>query len=85
MVDRKKKILLAKKNDMLDKLYVQCVRESVAEKRKPVDEIAIIRKMLYCVAHGEKPSDELIKEFDEYYNDVEHIKSEIKDEFGITR
>ena len=83
MVDRKKEIFLTKKNDVLDKVYVRDVRKSVAKKHKPVDEIAILRKMLYCVAHGEAPSDKLIKEFDEYYNEVEKIKTDVKEELGI--
>ena len=85
MVDREKEIFLSELNNEIEEFYAQNVRRKVAKKRKPVDEIAIIRKLLYCVIHGEKPSNELIKEFDEYYNDVEKIKSEIKDDLGITR
>lgn len=89
MVDRKKEIFLTKKNDVLDKVYVRDVRKSVAKKHKPVDEIAILRKMLHRVfdlvveLHGEEIRDEIIAEFNEYFNEVEKIKADVKEELGI--
>ena len=88
MIDRNKEIFLAKQNDTLEKLYVQDVRKAVAKKHKPVDEIAILRKMLHRVfdlvveLHGEEIRDEVINEFNEYFTEVEQIKSNIKEELG---
>ena len=89
MLNREKEILLAKKNDVCDKLYVQDVRKSVAEDFSREDELALHRKMmkemfeLIVELHGSEVISEVIDKFMAYFDRVEQIKSNVKEELGL--
>ena len=59
------------------------IRERVKKKYRLEDEVAILRKMnkrlfdLVIEIHGKEIADEVITEFNQYYEDVETIKEEV--------
>ena len=97
--DRKKQIALARMNGDLDELYAQDVRERVRhstgeseglDKGKMLaDEVAILRKMVkhqndILVTHlGLDETDPVVQEFNEYFEHVERIKTNLKKEMGM--
>ena len=81
-VSREKQLALVTANNKQKTLYVQDVRESVKGKFTLEDEVAMLRKMLYCVMTG-NVTEEVAAEFTAYYNSVEGIKKDFKGEIGI--
>lgn len=97
--DRKKQIALARVNGDLDRLYAQDVRKKVRhspseseglnEGKMLADEVAILRKMVkhqneILVTHlGLDETNPVVQEFNEYFEHVEAIKRNLKEEFGI--
>lgn len=65
------KILLAKKNNIMDKIYPKLVEEAIREKYSLSDEFAILRQ------RDTKP-----EEFEEYNSFVEQCKATIKAKFS---
>lgn len=89
MIDREKELFLSKANNSLDDLYAQDVRKSVAREFKTGDELAMHRKMmkemfeLIVELHGSEVRSEVIDKFMAYFDRVEQIKSDVKEELGL--
>lgn len=88
-VTRAEEIYLAKKNGKLKQLYHRDIRKAIKKKKRMEDELAITRKMLKRVfelvveLHGSEVSDAVIEEFKEYFDSVEQIKIDLKEELGL--
>ena len=80
------RLALARKNEMIEELYVENVRKAVAEEFKTADEVAILRKaiaylfeIILILHEGELDNEEFAK-----YNEIiENIKSKVKTNLGI--
>lgn len=89
MVNRDKQLYLASANNKNEDLYTQEVRRRVKELYLLEDEVANLRKMLnrafeiIITLHGSEISDEVVAEFKAYFNKVEQIKKDLKEEIGL--
>lgn len=89
MIDRSKELFLTKANDSLSDLYAQDVRKSVAKEFQTGDELALHRKMMkemfYLIVelHGSEVRSDVIDKFMAYFDKVEQIKSNVKEELGL--
>lgn len=89
MVDREKELFLSEQNNAVDELYAQDVRKNVAKEFQAGDELALHRKMmkemfeLIVELHGSEIKSDVIDKFMAYFDRVEQIKSNIKEELGI--
>ena len=78
----KEKTRMAASNNLAQELRGDRIRAGVKKKYKLEDELAITRKMLHRLLdiisklHGREFTDEVTKEFKQYYDDVEAIKTE---------
>ena len=85
MLTEDEKRELAQDADWLDDLYSDNVKKGVNRKKYDrFKEHAIHRKIEYAllmkVLHDEPIPEELITEFLQYYNDIEDVKAEAKEE-----
>ena len=89
MVDREKELFLSEQNGAIDELYAQDVRKNVAKEFQAGDELALHRKMmkemfeLIVELHGSEVKSDVIDKFMAYFDKVEQIKSNVKEELGI--
>ena len=87
MVNRDKQLSLAQENNLQSPLYVQDVRSEVKGGYILEDEVAMLRKMcgafLEYHVHGTPLPTDVVAEFKAYFNKVEQIKKDLKEEIGI--
>lgn len=67
-------VMLAKANNVENDLYPPEVNKKLTEIHPCGDEVAILRKTLHAVIHGEP----IPSEFEAYHAEAESIKAEVK-------